>query len=124
VYIVFLNKEGEMNLMAESGEDLVAQTVTMDRAVWRKWNKYTWSGFLLIGVGLIMIAAGLLLNTGAYSAEGLLLGFGAIVILIGIVRVFIGLINPLAPGDILRRRRREGGTDSILAVVDEDPTQL
>jgi len=111
--------------MAESGEDLVTQTAIMDRAVWRKWNRYTWSGLLIIGVGLVMIAVGLLLNTGAYSAEGLLLGFGAIVILIGIVRVFIGLINPLAPGDIFRRRRRsrKNEDDAILAVIDEDPTE-
>ncbi len=108
--------------MAESGEDLVVKIEIMDRAVWRKWNKFTWSGLLIIGVGLIMIAVGILLNTGAYSAEGLLLGFGAIVVLIGIVRVFIGLINPLAPGDILRRRRRKSDDDSILAVVSEDPT--
>lgn len=107
--------------MAEPHEEhIVDETEIMDRAVARKWNKFTWSGLLIIGIGCLMIAIGLLLNTGAYSAEGLLLGFGAIVVLVGIVRIFIGLINPLAPRDLLRRRRKRN-EDPILAVVTEDP---
>ncbi|GAC1366011.1 MAG: hypothetical protein NVSMB44_28780 [Ktedonobacteraceae bacterium] len=109
--------------MAESPENLVVKAEIIDRAVSRKWNKFTWSGLLIIGGGCLMIALGLLLNTGAYSAEGLLLGFGAIVVLIGIVRVFIGLINPLAPGDLLRRRRRRRNVDPVLAAVTEDPLE-
>ncbi len=113
-----------MNLMAEPHEHLVDKTEIMDRAVSLKWNKFTWSGLLIIGIGCLMIAIGLLLHTGAYSAEGLLLGFGAIVVLVGIVRIFIGLINPLAPGDLLRRgRRRKREEDPILAVVTEDPPE-
>jgi hypothetical protein len=111
--------------MAEPHEDhLVDQTEIMDRAVWRKWNKFTWSGLLIIGIGCLLIAIGLLMNTGAYSAEGLLLGFGAIAVLIGIIRIFIGLINPLAPGDLFRRRRRRRNEDPILATVTEDPPDL
>ncbi len=55
---------------------------------------------MLIGIGLIAIAFGLLLRMGAYSPEGLVIGLGVIVILIGIVRLLIGLINPLAPSDL------------------------
>ncbi|HTI15252.1 MAG TPA: hypothetical protein VL461_11900 [Dictyobacter sp.] len=91
--------------MSQPEEEIVEQTEMMDRAVWRKWNKYTWSGLLVIGVGCLMIVIGLLLNTGAYSAEGLLMGLGAIVALVGIIRMFIGLINPLSPGDL----RGQGG---------------
>ena len=109
--------------MAEPHEKLVDETEILDRAVSLKWNKFTWSGLLIIGIGCLLIVTGLLLNTGAYSAEGLLLGFGAIAVLIGIIRIFIGLINPLAPGDVSRRRRRKRNEDPILATVTEDPPE-
>ncbi len=86
--------------MADPKENIVEQTEILDRAISRKWNKFTWSGLMLIGIGLIVIAFGLLLRMGAYSPEGLVIGLGAIVILIGIVRLLIGLINPLAPSDL------------------------
>ena len=86
--------------MANPKENVVEQTEVLDRAIWRKWNKFTWSGLVLVGSGLIVIAFGLLLRMGAYSPEGLAIGLGAIVILIGIVRLLIGLINPLAPSDL------------------------
>lgn len=86
--------------MADPKEDIVEQVVILDRAISRKWNKFTWSGLLLIGIGLILIVFGVLLRMGAYSPEGLVIGLGAIVILIGIVRLLIGLINPLAPSDL------------------------
>ncbi|MBA2677676.1 MAG: hypothetical protein H0U76_04670 [Ktedonobacteraceae bacterium] len=110
--------------MAEPHEKLADETEILDRAVSLKWNKFTWSGLLIIGIGCLLIAVGLLLNTGAYSAEGLLLGFGAIAVLVGIIRIFIGLINPLAPGDLFRRRRRRRNVDPILATVTEDPPDL
>jgi len=115
--------KGKVNLMAEPHEKLVDETEILDRAVSLKWNKFTWSGLLIIGIGCLLIVTGLLLNTGAYSAEGLLLGFGAIAVLIGIIRIFIGLINPLAPGDVSRRRRRKRNEDPILATVTEDPPE-
>ncbi|HLG77707.1 MAG TPA: hypothetical protein VKX46_14915 [Ktedonobacteraceae bacterium] len=86
--------------MADPKIELVEQTEILDRALWRKWNKFTWSGLLIIGIGLLLIVAGLLLNTGAYSTEGLLIGLGAITVLVGIIRILIGLINPLAPSDL------------------------
>ncbi len=69
--------------MADPKENIVEQTEILDRAISRKWNKFTWSGLMLIGIGLIVIAFGLLLRMGAYSPEGLVIGLGAIVILIG-----------------------------------------
>jgi len=86
--------------MTDPKENIVVQTEMLDQAISRKWNKFTWSGLVLVGVGLIAIAFGLLLRMGAYSPEGLLIGFGAILILTGIIRLLIGLINPLAPSDL------------------------
>jgi len=86
--------------MADPKENIVVQTEMLDQAISRKWNKFTWSGLVLVGIGLIAIAFGLLLRTGAYSPEGLVIGLGAILILIGIIRLLIGLINPLAPSDL------------------------
>ena len=86
--------------MADPKENIVVQTVILDQAISRKWNKFTWSGLMLIGIGLITIAFGLLLRMGAYSPEGLVVGLGVILLLIGIVRLLIGLINPLAPNDL------------------------
>lgn len=91
--------------MVKPRSDLAAQEEILDRAVWLKWNKYTWSGLLILGIGCLLIVVGSLLNAGAYSIEGLLVGLGVIVILIGLVRIFIGLINPLTSSDIHRSRR-------------------
>ena len=86
--------------MAAPKENIVVQTEMLDQAISRKWNKFTWSGLVLVGIGLLAIAFGLLLRMGAYSPEGLMIGLGAIVVLIGIIRMLIGLINPLAPSDL------------------------
>jgi hypothetical protein len=91
--------------MARPRANVAAQEEILDRAVWRKWNKYTWSGLLVVGIGCLLIVVGLLLHAGAYSAEGLLVGFGAIAILIGLVRIAIGFINPLSSIDIHHSRR-------------------
>ncbi len=120
--------------MAESRENLVEEEVLLQRAIWRKWNKYTWSGLLCIAIGLIVIVVGLLLDTGPYSAEGLLIGLGIILIIIGIMRLLIGLINPLSPSDLgrsrWRRRKRNQSPlgdpeldlqDQILPGASEDP---
>ncbi|GCE05025.1 hypothetical protein [Dictyobacter aurantiacus] len=110
--------------MAERPSDILTETELLDRAVWRKWNKYTWSGLLIVGIGCLLIVVGLMLKTGAYSAEGLLVGIGAIVVLIGLIRVAIGLINPLSPSDIRvqKRRRKEVDADPILSTLQSDET--
>ncbi|GCF07247.1 hypothetical protein [Dictyobacter arantiisoli] len=102
--------------MAEPDPNLVEETEILDRAVSRKWNKYTWSGLLIIGIGCILIVIGRMLDEGAYSTEGLLIGFGAIVVLIGLIRVCIGLINPMLPSDLRRARyeRRKQNTEELI----------
>jgi hypothetical protein len=90
----------------------VVDDQSLDRAIWRKWNKFIWSGLVFLVIGLVVISIGLLLNTGAYSAEGLLIGLGAIVVIIGIIRVLIGVINPLSPDDIRVSDEEGGDTES------------
>jgi len=73
----------------------------LSRAEKSKWNKYTWSGLLIILVGLVLIFVGMGLNTGAYSSEGLAIGFGALIVLAGIIRALIGVINPSSPDELI-----------------------
>jgi hypothetical protein len=72
----------------------------VDKAAQRKLIKFVWSGLLFVVIGLVLIVIGLDLNTGAYSAEGLLIGFGAIAIIVGVIRLLIGVIRPLSPSDL------------------------
>ena len=111
--------------MAEQHSELISEVEVLERAVWRKWNKFTWSGLIIIGIGCVLIISGILMHTGAYSVEGLLVGFGAIIILIGLVRVFIGIINPALPSDLRARRIRRRRVSPVLDVVEEEilPTE-
>ncbi len=77
------------------------------RAEQSKWNKYTWSGLLIILVGLVLILVGMGLRTGAYSGEGLLIGFGALIVLAGIIRTLIGVINPSSPDELIPYEEQE-----------------
>ena len=77
------------------------------RAEKSKWNRYTWSGLLIILVGLVLIFVGTALNTGAYSSEGLLIGFGALIVLAGIIRTLIGVINPSSPDELIPYEEQE-----------------
>lgn len=72
----------------------------MDKAAQRKLIRFVWSGLFFIVLGLVLIVIGLDLNTGADSAEGLLAGFGAIAVIVGIIRLLIGFIRPLSPTDL------------------------
>ncbi len=70
-----------------------------------------------------MILIGIDLGTGAYSAEGLLVGFGGIIMIIGIIRLLIGFINPSVPEELppLEPPREESQpVDSILPEPDRD----
>jgi hypothetical protein len=86
--------------MADSEPNVVEDDQALQQAIWKKWNKFIWSGLVFIGIGLVIISIGLLLNTGPYSPEGLIVGLGAIVVVIGIIRLLIGVINPLSPDDL------------------------
>jgi hypothetical protein len=81
-------------------EKLVEHPEVLEEAEERKKRKFTWSGLVLVGVGLLVIALGLLLNTGLYSIETLIVGGGVIVVIIGFLRILIGLINPIVPDQL------------------------
>jgi NhaP-type Na+/H+ or K+/H+ antiporter len=71
----------------------------MDKAAQRKLIKFVWSGLLFVVMGLVLIAIGLNLHDEA--GEGLLLGgFGAMAVIVGVIRLLIGVIRPLSPGDL------------------------
>lgn len=89
------------------GSPRAGRLSVFNRALWRKWSKFTISGLIFIIVGIVVIIIGALLNTGAYSAEGLLIGLGAIIVIIGIVRLLIGFISPSTPEDLLPLEQEE-----------------
>ena len=93
-------KREKTSIMADPKEDIVERTTILNQAIWQKWNRFTWSGLVMVGTGLIVVSFGLLMQMGPYSPEGLVVGLGVILLLIGIVRLLIGLINPLAPNDL------------------------
>jgi hypothetical protein len=72
----------------------------LELVVERKKRKFTRSGLLLMVIGVILIASGLLLNTGTDSIEGLIVGAGVLVELVGILRILIGLIKPIVPSQM------------------------
>ena len=72
-----------------------------------KWNKFIWSGLLIILVGLVLILVGVGLHTGASSSEGLLIGFGGLIVLGGIIRALIGVINPSSPDELIPYEEQE-----------------
>ncbi len=98
--------------MADPESEIVVENEILQRAVSKKWNKFTWSGLIIIGIGCVLVAVGLPVWTQFYANAGILLvGFGAIAVLIGLIRVFIGLINPTLPSDLRRRRRRNSANN-------------
>jgi hypothetical protein len=86
--------------MAQQRVKVLRRQRIFNRAVWRKSSRFTVSGLVTMGIGIVLISVGASLNTGPYSSEGLLIGFGAIIVLIGIVRLLIGFINPAIPEDL------------------------
>ena len=72
----------------------------LELVVERKKRKFTRSGLLAMVIGVILIASGLLLNTGTNSIEGLIVGVGVLVELVGILRILIGLIKPIVPSQM------------------------
>lgn len=66
----------------------------------RKKRRFTWSGLLLTVIGVVLIAVGLVLNTGINSIEGLFVGVGGLIVVIGLLRILIGLIKPIVPSQL------------------------
>jgi uncharacterized membrane protein HdeD (DUF308 family) len=90
---------------------LAQQMRLLRRAERVKWNRFTISGLVLIIVGIALISYGLYLNTGAYSAEGIDLGIGALIVIAGIIRILIGVINPTLPEDLRPYEEQEQHRD-------------
>ena len=76
-------------------------------ALGRKWSRFTVSGLIFMIVGVVVIIIGALLNMETYSAKGLLIGLGAIIVLVGIVRLLIGFISPSTPEDLIPLEQEE-----------------
>src|SRR5437899_5857440 len=76
------------------------RTKIFNWAISLKWKEFTWSGLVLVGTGLIIVFFGIRMQMGPYSPEGIVVGFGAILIIIGIIRLLIGFINPRVPHDL------------------------
>jgi hypothetical protein len=66
----------------------------------RKKRKFTRSGMLVILTGILLMALGILLHTGAYSIGGFVGGVGVLVVIVGICRFLIGLIKPIVPSQL------------------------
>ena len=84
-----------------------------------KWNRFTWSGLLIILLGIALIAYGVSLNTGAYSGEGIAVGFGALIVIAGIIRVLIGVINPATPDDLRPYEEQDERENEDAGTIDD-----
>jgi hypothetical protein len=86
--------------MADPKPDLVREERLLQRAIWRKWNKFIWSGLFSIIIGLVVISAGILFNSGLNPIAALIIAAGVIFVIVGVIRLLIGIINPLSPKDL------------------------
>jgi hypothetical protein len=88
--------------MAQQRVNVTRRLRIFNRAVWRKSSRFTVSGLVITAIGIVVISMGVIsLNTGINPNQGfLLIGFGAIIAIIGIVRLLIGFINPAVPEDL------------------------
>ena len=99
-------KDTKLNAIKEAdAEELLKRELrehpdVLELVVERKKRKFTRSGLLAMVIGVILIASGLLLNTGAHSIESLIVGVGVLVELVGILRILIGLIKPIVPSQM------------------------
>lgn len=98
--------------MARRRFGLAQQTKIMEKAARRKMNKYIWSGLIILGLGILAIAASTEFLSNPFSVKALAIGAGVIVVIIGIVRILIGLINPKIPSDLAALENPQ--TDDIL----------
>ena len=80
--------------------ELVEHPEVLEVVEERKKRRFTWSGLLVAGIGAVLIAVGLVLNSGINSIESLFVGVGALMVIIGILRILIGLINPIVPSQL------------------------
>src|ERR1041384_3829515 len=106
--------------MAEEKISRSRRLRAFDRARWLKTSRFTVSGLVVIAIGGILIAYGMLYSNGNYSSvEGLLLGFGSLIVLAGIIRLLIGFINPLVPEQLDEMEEHQRDEDSIFPPEEE-----
>jgi uncharacterized membrane protein len=80
--------------------ELVEHPEVLEVVEERKKRRFLWSGLLLAIIGAVLIAVGLVLNTGINSIESLFIGVGALIVIIGVLRILIGLIRPIVPSQL------------------------
>ena len=107
-------------MLAKQRVGLARRMRRLQMAERTKWNKYTWSGLVIILIGLALIGFGLSLRTGAYSGEGIAIGFGFLIILAGILRALIGVINPSSPEELIPYEEQEQREAELRAERDRE----
>ena len=100
--------------------NLAQRMRTLRRAEQSKWNRFTWSGLLLIIIGFALIGYGISLHTGAYSGEGIAVGFGALIVIAGIIRLLIGVINPASPDDLRPYEMQDMERQEHVGTIDDE----
>lgn len=82
------------------GLKLLTEFKQLDEAAQRKFIRYTLSGVVIVVLGLVLIFVGIQFGSAASSVEVLLIGLGAIIVIVGIIRVLIGFITPRSPTEL------------------------
>ena len=91
-----------------------------NRARWMKMSRYTVSGLAFIIAGLVVVIFGILLYTASYYQAGFLIGgVGVIIVIVGVVRLLIGFINPASPEDLRPLEMHEEDLSEDAKVVDD-----
>ena len=95
----------------EKDADIVIKAEVLEKAEQAKKRRYTRRGLVLSVIGFVLIAIGIVLNTGPASSEGLLVALGIIMLISAIISFLIGVINPFFSDVVRRRRRRRQRTE-------------
>ena len=95
----------------EKDADIVIKAEVLEKAEQAKKRRYTRRGLVLSVIGFVLIAIGIVLNTGPASSEGLFIALGIIMLISAIISFLIGLINPFFSDVVRRRRRRRQRTE-------------
>ena len=95
----------------ENDADIVVKAEVLEKAEQAKRRRYTRRGIVLAVIGFVLIAIGIVLNTGPASSEGLLVALGIIMLISAIISFLIGVINPFFSDVVRRRRRRRQRTE-------------
>jgi hypothetical protein len=100
-----LDNESEEQVAQPDPEELVLKELVEHPEVLevveeRKKRKFTRSGLYVMLFGAVLIALGLLLHYSAHSIESFTVGVGVIVVMVGFLRILIGLIKPFLPSHL------------------------